>query len=60
MLEELNANYELVNMSFPPRFTQKGFLEINPIGTVPAFENDNDFVMTESSPYQHQGQRTYR
>jgi len=48
MLEELDATYELVNMSFPPRFTQKDFLEINPIGTVPAFAV-NDTVMTESS-----------
>ena len=47
-LEEMGLDYELVNMEFPPRATYPGYLELNPLGTVPAF-TDGDLVMTESS-----------
>jgi len=47
-LEELGLDYDLVNMPFPPRFKQQGYLEINPLGTVPTFV-DNELVMTEST-----------
>ena len=47
-LEEMGLDYELVNMQFPPRITYEGYLEINPLGTVPTFV-DGDLTMTESS-----------
>jgi glutathione S-transferase len=50
-LEELGLDYELVKMSFPPRASE-GYLDINPLGTVPTF-TDGDIVMTESSAIPH-------
>lgn len=47
-LEEMGLEYELINMEFPPRATYKGYLDINPLGTVPTFV-DGDLTMTESS-----------
>ena len=47
-LEEIGTDYELVVLPFPPRQHVPGFLEINPLGTVPAFVED-DLVMTESA-----------
>jgi len=47
-LEEMGLDYDLVNMPFPPRFKQQGYLDVNPLGTVPTFI-DNELVMTESS-----------
>lgn len=47
-LEELGVDYELVNMEFPPRYRHEGYLEINPLGTVPALEVDG-VTMTEST-----------
>lgn len=47
-LEELALPYELVMMAFPPRFTFKDYLAINPLGTVPTFF-DGDMRMTESA-----------
>jgi len=44
--------YELINMEFPPRFTYPGYLDLNPVGTVPTFV-DGDLVMTESSGICH-------
>ena len=35
-------------MPFPPRFEYEGYLDINPLGTVPTFI-DGDTVMTEST-----------
>jgi glutathione S-transferase len=35
MLEELGLAYELHMLPFPPRALQRGYLEINPLGTVP-------------------------
>lgn len=47
-LEELGLDYELINMEFPPRATYPGYLDLNPMGTVPTF-TDGEMVMTESS-----------
>lgn len=47
-LEELELDYELTVMPFPPRFAYEGYLDINPLGTVPTFI-DGDLVMTEST-----------
>ena len=47
-LEEMGLEHELVNMEFPPRVMQEGYLEINPLGTVPAFV-DGNLTMTEST-----------
>lgn len=34
-LEEMKINYKLIAMEFPPRYKVEGYLDINPIGTVP-------------------------
>ncbi len=47
-LEEMGLNFELINMEFPPRATYPGYLDINPLGTVPTFV-DGNLVMSESS-----------
>ena len=47
-LEELGLSYDLVVMPFPPRSEYKGYLDINPLGTVPTFI-DGDTVITEST-----------
>lgn len=47
-LEEMGLDYELVHMEFPPRFMHEGYLDINPLGTVPTFI-DGDLTMTESA-----------
>eukprot|EP01062_Namystynia_karyoxenos_P066858 TRINITY_DN60780_c0_g1_i1.p2 TRINITY_DN60780_c0_g1~~TRINITY_DN60780_c0_g1_i1.p2 ORF type:complete len:269 (+),score=86.78 TRINITY_DN60780_c0_g1_i1:84-809(+) len=41
------TNYKLVTMPFPPRFFQKDYLKLNPLGTIPFFI-DGDVRMTES------------
>jgi glutathione S-transferase len=51
-LEELGAEYELVNMAFPPRATYPGYLNINPLGTVPTFV-DGAVTLTESTGICH-------
>ena len=51
-LEELGLDYELVNMRFPPRTEYPGYLNINPLGTVPTFV-DRELTMTESSGICH-------
>ncbi len=48
MLEELGVPYELKMLAFPPRVFDKSYLEINPLGTVPALF-DNGVRMTESA-----------
>ncbi|MGO2393065.1 MAG: glutathione S-transferase family protein [Halomonas sp.] len=48
MLEELGMEYDLVMHDFPPRHLEKDYKKTNPLGTVPAFYDDNTF-MTESS-----------
>ncbi len=52
LLEEMGLDYELENMAFPPRFTQEGYLDLNPLGTVPTFI-DGDSTLTESSGICH-------
>ena len=47
-LEEMGIPYELETMPFPPRFLRDRYLDINPLGTVPAFV-DGDLTMTESA-----------
>ena len=47
-LEEMGLDYELEIMPFPPRFEREGYLDINPLGTVPAF-TDGELTMTEST-----------
>lgn len=47
-LEELGIDYALVNLPFPPRWRQPEFLETNPLGTIPYFE-DGAARLTESA-----------
>ena len=51
-LEEMGLDYELVNMPFPPRAAYPGYLDINPLGTVPTLV-DGDLTMTESTGICH-------
>jgi glutathione S-transferase len=51
-LEEMGLDYSLKLMPFPPRLRQEGYLDINPLGTVPTF-TDGDAMMTESSAICH-------
>ncbi|MDZ5455874.1 glutathione S-transferase family protein [Azohydromonas lata] len=48
MLEELGLDYELQMLPFPPRVKQRTYLEVNPLGTVPALL-DGAARMTESA-----------
>lgn len=41
MLEELALPYELKMLPFPPRVHARDFLALNPLGTVPAFVDDD-------------------
>lgn len=47
-LEELGLPYDLVVLPFPPRYAQPDFLAVNPLGTIPYFE-DGATRMTESA-----------
>jgi glutathione S-transferase len=47
-LEELGLDYELVLLPFPPRVLARDYLQVNPLGTIPFFE-DGAATMTESS-----------
>jgi len=51
-LEEMGLSYELENMAFPPRLTVPGYLDLNPMGTVPTLI-DGDTTLTESSGICH-------
>jgi glutathione S-transferase len=51
-LEELGLDYELINMAFPPRSGFPGYLNINPLGTVPTF-TEGSTTLTESSGICH-------
>jgi len=46
-LEELGAPYEARRVQFPPRQRQPEYLEINPVGSIPAMV-DGDLTLTES------------
>lgn len=48
MLEELGLPYELVMLPFPPRFRAPGYLDLNPLGTIPLMI-DGQIRMTESA-----------
>ena len=45
--EELDIDYELEMMPFPPRVFKKEYLDVNMLGTVP-YLIDGDTKMTES------------
>lgn len=47
-LEEMGLDYELHLLPFPPRVFAKEYLAINPLGTIPFFQ-DGAAQMTESS-----------
>jgi len=47
-LEEMGLEYELISLPFPPRYLQKEYLKINPLGTVPCLL-DGEVNMTESA-----------
>ena len=47
-LEEMQLKYKLHSLPFPPRFLEKSYLAINPLGTVP-FLKDGETALTESS-----------
>lgn len=47
-LEELDLDYDLKLLPFPPRFHAREFLEENPLGTIPLLV-DGDTRMTESA-----------
>jgi glutathione S-transferase len=47
-LEEMGIAYELEAMRFPPRAFRPGYLEINPLGTVPCL-TDGGVTLTESA-----------
>ncbi|WP_339803236.1 glutathione S-transferase family protein [uncultured Marinobacter sp.] len=47
-LEETGTPCELIMLPFPPRVFRKDYLDINPLGTIPALF-DGDTFMTESS-----------
>jgi glutathione S-transferase len=52
MLEELRLPYDLKMLPFPPRLKGEAYLEVNPLGTVPAFF-DGGTRMTESAAICH-------
>ena len=47
-LEEMQLDYELTPLEFPPRAHHPEYLEVNPLGTVPTLV-DGDTVLTESA-----------
>ena len=47
-LEEMGLEYELEVMPFPPRYEREGYLDINPLGTVPTLI-DGSRTLTEST-----------
>ncbi len=58
-LEEMELDYDLELMPFPPRIYQKDFLDKNALGTVPYFE-DGTTTMTESIGICHYLAERYR
>jgi glutathione S-transferase len=47
-LEELGLSYELHLLPFPPRVREPAYLQVNPLGTIPAMK-DGDTFMSESA-----------
>lgn len=52
LLEELQTDYDLVILNFPPRYEEENYLHVNGLGTVPYFVNGSD-RMTESTGICH-------
>ncbi|WP_448585775.1 glutathione S-transferase family protein [Thermaurantiacus sp.] len=52
MLEEMGLAYELELVPFPPRYRKPGWLDVNPLGTIPYF-TDGAVAMTESTGICH-------
>jgi glutathione S-transferase len=57
MLEELGVGYDLVIMPFPPRSRHAGYLDINPLGTVPTLVHDGATMTESSAMCQYLGER---
>ncbi len=57
-LEEMELPYTLAMLPFPPRALARSYLDINPLGTVPALF-DGDTAMTESAAICHYLASTY-
>lgn len=57
MLEELGVDYDLVVMPFPPRSRFPGYLDINPLGTVPTLIHDGATMTESSAMCQYLGER---
>lgn len=57
-LEEVAIPYDLEMLEFPPRQADPGYLEVNPLGTVPYFV-DGEVRMTESAAICHYIGATY-
>ena len=57
-LEEMGLPYDLRMLPFPPRARAEGFLDINPLGTIPVLI-DGATKMTESSAICHYLATTY-
>lgn len=56
LLEEMQLEYTLVDLPFPPRVFDKSYLQVNPLGTVPFFRDDTSTAtveMTESTAICH-------
>ncbi|WP_226996512.1 glutathione S-transferase family protein [Thalassotalea crassostreae] len=47
-LEEMQLDYQVHSLPFPPRFKDESFLEVNSLGTIP-FLKDNNCELTEST-----------
>ncbi len=47
-LLEMGLEHELITMPFPPRFTTREYLKVNPLGTIPCLV-DGALNMTESA-----------
>lgn len=47
-LEEMGLEYKLHLLPFPPRVREPAYLEVNPLGTIPAMR-DGETFMTESA-----------
>ena len=47
-LEEVGVPYELRMLPFPPRYLQREYLKVNPLGTIPLMI-DGETRMTESA-----------
>ena len=49
---ECDIKYQLINMEFPPRYKYQGYLDINPLGTVPTLvvsSTEHKITLTESA-----------